>query len=628
MIGALGVVSRGLCAAKFYRGTSRRISPLINRRFFSGIAKSLSDNDSTIDDYLLIRMQKRQEMIDSGMNPYAYNYSRSHSTAELHEQFRDLPDGAENNDVSVQVSGRVMLKRSFGKKLTFFTLKDHVGTLQLYLETARLGAVQYAQILKWVDAGDIIGVKGTLKRTKKGELSVAATEWHMLTKSLEQLPDKHAGLQDANKRLRQRYTDMIMNNEVRRTIQLRSEIIQEMRSYLNNRAYLEVETPILSSHAGGADARPFTTHHNALNLSLNLRIATELYLKRLIVSGFDRIYEIGKIFRNEGISTRHNPEFTTIELYQSYSDYEDMMRLMEDLTAHICQKINSTLQVPYQVPRESAEAAGLTVISAEEDADNAAARTGTGADADSKSDLVTVMIDLTPPWRRISMSGIVHEVCGVDFHPLILQRNLEAAKTAAVDICGLKPVLVAGLHSAGEVLNAVFEEKCEKGLIQPTFITDYPVEISPLAKRHRTSLGEEQATSSAAPSTASNLFVERFEMFMVGREHANGFTELTDPVEQRERFVAQSTARRAATAAAVDSNDDGLLPEEEIDEDFLSALKTGMPPCGGIGIGIDRLVMLLTNSSTIRDVIAFPILRKEHTTVATSTAGVTGDAGK
>jgi len=584
MLRGIGVVSR-LGAGTVCKWFSRTYgSSLIMRSFCTGFTSKKLSADVQVDDYMMVRLQKRQEMIDSGVNPYAYNFTRSHSTDELHKQHIDLPNGAENIDVMVQLSGRVMLKRSFGKKLSFFTLKDHVGTVQLYLDSGRLGTEEYARVLKWVDAGDIIGVKGSVKRTNKGELSVAATEWHMLTKSLEQLPEKHAGLQDANKRLRQRHTDMIMNNEVRRTIQLRSEIIQEMRSYLNSRAYLEVETPILSSHAGGADARPFTTHHNALNLPLNLRIATELYLKRLIVSGFDRIYEIGKIFRNEGISTRHNPEFTSIELYQSYSDYEDMMRLMEGVVAHICLKLHGTLQVPYQVASEGAE---------EGDADPVS---GTAT---------TVMIDLTPPWRRISMSGIVEEVCGFNFHPLILRRDLDAAKEAAVDQCGLKPGMIKGLGSVGEVMNVVFEERCEKGLIQPTFITDYPLEISPLAKRHRAALMEDGNTSDT--SAACDHFVERFEMFMVGREHANGFSELTDPVEQRARFVAQTQAKRAE-----DAGFSGSVGENEIDEDFISALETGMPPCGGIGIGIDRLVMLLTNSTTIRDVIAFPILRKEN----------------
>jgi lysyl-tRNA synthetase, class II len=527
------------------------------------------------DDYMMVRKQKRQEMIDSGVNPYAYNFTRSHSFAELQEQHANLASGTEDTTAVVQVSGRVMLKRSFGKKLTFFTLKDHVGTLQLYLDSARLGEKEYAQILKWVDAGDIIGVKGSIKRTNKGELSVAATEWSMLTKSIEQLPEKHAGLQDADKRLRQRHIDMIMNSEVRRTIQLRSVIIQEMRSYLNTRGYLEVETPILSSDVGGADAKPFTTHHNALNLPLNLRIATELYLKRLIVSGFDRIYEIGKIFRNEGISPRHNPEFTSVELYQSYSDFEDMMQLMEGVVAHICLKLHGTLQVPYQLQ-----------VSTE---DGTVAKT-------------TTMIDLKPPWRRVSMCGIVQEGCGVDFRPLILRRDLAAAKEAAVALCGLPRGLVRDLGSAGEVLNAVFEERCEKGLIQPTFITEYPVEISPLAKRQRPPL-QSSSGEEGTDLAACDLFVERFEMFMVGREHANGFSELTDPVEQRERFQAQ--ARTQAEAA-------GVVGDGDVDEDFLSAMETGMPPCGGIGIGIDRLAMLLTNSSSIRDVIAFPILRKEN----------------
>lgn len=445
-------------------------------------------------DFLQVRLEKRIDMLEKNLKPYAYNFTSTHNTFELQELYKELAPGDENADV-VSISGRVLLKRNFGK-LMFLTIKDHCGTVQIYVDFKELSADIVDNMRKYIDMGDIIGVKGSLKRTNKGELSVKLNTWDMLTKSIQMLPEKHAGLQDVNKRYRQRHVDMIVNNSVFETLKTRSEIIQNMRAYLGDRGYLEVETPVLSSQAGGADAKPFVTHHNALDMPLTLRIATELYLKRLIVGGFNKIFEIGKIFRNEGISPRHNPEFTSIELYEAYTDYEDMMRLMENMTVELCTKIHGGTLIPYQEH-----------------------------DGERKP-----CIDLSLPWKRISMVDVVKEAFGpeADFYSLIINQDLKGARDLAI-ACGVDASLLIDIHSPGEVLNLVFEEKIESQLIQPTFVTDYPIEISPLSKRKR----------DPKNSYGDKYFVERFEMFMVGREHANGFSELTDPIEQRERFQLQ-----------------------------------------------------------------------------------------
>ena len=346
-----------------------------------------------------------------------------------------------------------------------------------------------------------------------------------------------------NKRYRQRHLDMIVNPEVRQAFRDRAFITAQLRKRLDEKGFLEIETPILQSQPGGADAKPFLTYHNSLDMNLTLRIATELHLKRLVVGGFNRVYEIGRIFRNEGLSTRHNPEFTSIELYQAYADYDDMMALTEELVAGIAQDLRGTTRLQYQ----------------------------------------NQTVDLTPPWRRVPMHHLVFETCGVDFLPLMASGDVEGARAAARAL-GLAEEMLASKASPGEVLNAVFEERCEALLIQPTFVTDHPVEVSPLAKPHRTKPG----------------MVERFELFMVGREHANAFSELTDPIDQRKRFERQAEKKAMGDDEACD-----------VDEEFLAALETGMPPTAGLGIGIDRLVMVLTDSATIRDVIAFPLLRKE-----------------
>ena len=503
-------------------------------------------NTSSLEAIRAIRLEKVEQLKDLGLNPYGYKWQVTHHTAELQAKYADLTNG-EEADESVSVAGRIIARRVFGK-LAFFTLQDETGKIQLYLEKKKIDTqmtdlpTAFNHLKKLTDSGDILGAKGTIKRTEKGELSIYVSEYEILTKSLLPLPDKWGGLTDIEKRYRQRYIDLIINPQVRENFRRRARVTAAIRRYLEERDFLEIETPVLQSEAGGAEARPFITYHNTLEMDLYLRIATELHLKRLVVGGFEKVFELGRIFRNEGVSTRHNPEFTTIEIYQAYGDYHDMMALIEDLIKTVAKEVIGTTEIPYQGEN----------------------------------------VNLENPWRRVTMHDVVKEKTGLDFNTF---ADFEAAKTAS-EAAGIE--VPNDCQSIGKLLNEAFEQKVEETLIQPTYVTDYPIEISPLAKPHRAKPG----------------LVERFELFIVGRETANGFSELTDPIDQRERLEAQA-AQKAA----------GNLEAHNVDEDFLAALEYGMPPTVGLGMGIDRLVMLLTDSFSIRDVIAFPLLKTESVVI-------------
>jgi lysyl-tRNA synthetase class 2 len=501
-----------------------------------------------LSDLRETRLEKARTLASLGRAPYALGFAASHRTAELQQAHGDLGPG-EERDQKVAVAGRVMTRRVMGK-LAFFTLADESGPIQLYIEKAALLAAHpdnpevFAQLTTLVDAGDWIGVEGSLKRTDRGELSVKVVDWQMLSKALQPLPDKWHGLADVEKRYRQRYLDLIVSPHTRDTFRRRARIVSTMRRWLDDRGFLEIETPVLQTEAGGADARPFETHHNTLDLPLTLRIATELHLKRLVVGGFERVYELGRIFRNEGISTRHNPEFTSVEIYQAYADYQVMMELTQELIVAAAQEVCGGTVITYQ---------------------------GTE-------------IDLTPPWRRATMHDLVQQTTGLDFTQWEGPDPAENRALAAAAMAEAGLEVPDAADCLGRLLVEAFEQTVEASLIQPTFVLDYPVENSPLARAHRSKPG----------------LVERFELFIVGRETANAFSELIDPVDQRQRLEQQQERRRAGDPEA-----------QTVDEDFLHALEVGMPPTGGLGIGIDRLVMLLTDSASIRDVIAFPLLRPE-----------------
>ncbi|GIP36370.1 lysine--tRNA ligase [Paenibacillus sp. J2TS4] len=490
-----------------------------------------------LNELLTIRRNKLDELRELGVDPFGHKYERSHTADNILKTYEEYTKEqlAEMN-VEVSIAGRIMQKRGMGKA-SFAHIQDLTGKIQIYVRKDTVDEVEYTAF-DILDIGDIVGVVGTVFKTQTGETSVKAKSVKVLSKSLYPLPDKFHGLKDVELRYRQRYVDLIMSEEVKETFMLRSKIIQSMRRYLDSQGYLEVETPTLHTIPGGAAARPFITHHNALDMELYMRIAIELHLKRLIVGGLEKVYEIGRVYRNEGISTRHNPEFTMIELYEAYADYEDIMRLTEQLIAHIAQEVLGTTTINYQGHE----------------------------------------VNLAPSWRRISMVDAIKEVVGVDFSQhLSDEEALALAKEHKVPV---EPGM-----TFGHIVNQFFETFVEETLIQPTFITGHPVAISPLAKK----------------SEADPRFTDRFELFIVAREHANAFTELNDPIDQRERFEAQLQERELG-------NDEAHM----MDEDFIHALEYGMPPTGGLGIGVDRLVMFLTNAPSIRDVLLFPHMRDKH----------------
>lgn len=478
--------------------------------------------------------QRRQKLFDlqkEGNDPFdVYKVKRTHTSQQIKGNYEQL-EGTE-----VVIAGRLMSKRVHGKA-GFSDVHDRYGKIQLYIKLDNVGEERLNEF-KLLDIGDIICVKGKVFKTRTEEITINIIDFKLLSKALKPLPEKWHGLKDPDLRYRQREVDIIVNSDVKETFIKRTEIIRGIREFLDSRDYLEVETPILSPVAGGAAARPFTTHHNSLDIDMYLRIATELYLKRCIIAGFEKVYDMGKNFRNEGIDIRHNPEFTMIELYEAYADYNDMMIIMEELTAFVCKKVNGTLKINYQ----------------------------------------DTEIDLTPPWKRITMVDAVKEYTDIDFN--LIKTDKEARNIAKEKHLELKKDLK---HcTKGDILNALFEEYVEEHLIQPTFICDYPVEISPLTKKKR----------------GNPEFTERFEGFIYGREVCNAYSELNDPIVQKERFIQQANERKLGDDEAYN-----------IDEEFMNALEIGMPPTGGLGIGVDRLVMILTNAYSIRDVILFPTMK-------------------
>ena len=476
-----------------------------------------------------IRMDKLKELQEAGKDPFEITkYDRTEFSKDIKDNFEQY----EEKDVSV--AGRIMAKRIMGKA-SFCTIQDSKGKIQSYVSINDLGEESY-KLFKTYDIGDIIGIKGFVFKTKTEEISIHAKEVTLLTKSLRDLPEKFHGLKDIDLRYRQRYVDLIVNPEVKETFLLRSKILKEIKKYLDEQDYLEVDTPILNTIAGGATARPFITHHNTLDIDMYLRIANELYLKRLIVGGFDRVYEMGRMFRNEGMDIKHNPEYTGMELYAAYQDYNDMMDITENMIRTVAKNVLGTSKINYQ-----------------------------GVD-----------LDLESPWRRVTMIEAIKEVTGVDFDKIETDEEaIKIAKEKGIEMEDSK-------QTRGYIINSFFEEFVEETLIQPTFICDYPVEVSPLTKR----------------KPSDKRLVERFEVFINKCEYGNAYSELNDPIDQRGRFVEQLKQREAGDEEA-----------NMMDEDFCMSLEYGMPPTGGLGIGIDRLVMLLTNSASIRDVILFPTMK-------------------
>lgn len=481
-----------------------------------------------INQLLKVRRDKLKDLQDNGKDPFVITkYDVTHHSQEVKDNFETL------EGQSVSLAGRVMSKRVMGKA-SFCHIQDLQGMIQSYVARDSIGEEEY-KAFKKMDIGDIVGLKGEVFKTKTGEISIHASEITLLSKSLQILPEKFHGLTNTDIRYRQRYVDLIMNPEVKDTFIKRSQIIKEIRNFLDGRGFMEVETPMLVSNAGGAAARPFETHYNALDEDVKLRISLELYLKRLIVGGLERVYEIGRVFRNEGVDTRHNPEFTLMELYQAYTDYEGMMELTESMFRYLAEKVCGSAVIKYN----------------------------------------ETVIDMSKPFERITMIDAVKKYSGVDFSQVATD---EEAKALADE----HHIEYEARHKKGDIINLFFEEFCEDKMIQPTFVMDHPVEISPLTKK----------------KPENPELVERFELFIYGREMCNAYSELNDPIDQRERFAAQEEAFAAGDEEA-----------NHTDEDFLNALEIGMPPTGGIGYGIDRLVMLLTDSQAIRDVLLFPTMK-------------------
>ncbi len=497
----------------------------------NGQVKNAQQNKPVVseNDIIKVKKEKLAELQNSGNDPFSVmTYDVSNHTKDIKDDF----EAFENKTVSV--AGRMMSKRVMGKA-SFINLADKLGNIQCYVSRDAIGVDEYQNFKKMIDVGDIIGVKGYVFKTQTGEISIHAESLLLLSKSLQVLPEKFHGLTDTDIRYRQRYVDLMMNPEVKDTFIKRSQIMREIRNFLDAKGFMEVETPVLVANAGGAAARPFETHYNALDEDVRLRISLELYLKRLIVGGLERVYEIGRVFRNEGLDARHNPEFTLMELYQAYTDYNGMMDLTEEMFRTVAQNVCGTTKISYQ----------------------------------------GVEIDLGKPFERITMVDAVKKYAGVDFDEI---KTDEEAKQAAKE----KHIEFEERHKKGDILNLFFEEFAEEHLVQPTFVMDHPIEISPLTKKKPDKPG----------------YVERFELFITQREMCNAYSELNDPIDQRERFEAQEALKALGDEEA-----------NSIDEDFLNALAYGMPPTGGIGYGLDRLVMLLTDQPAIRDVLLFPTMK-------------------
>lgn len=482
-----------------------------------------------INKLIEVRIDKLKELQQAGKDPFLV------TKCDVDSYSKDIKDSfVDETEPSVKIAGRIMSKRAMGKA-SFCDIQDHEGRIQVYVKKDLIGDESYEDFKKY-DIGDIVAIEGVVFKTHMGEISIRASKVTLVTKSLRPLPEKWHGLKDIDLRYRQRYVDLIVNQDVKETFMKRNKILKEIKNYLDQKGYLEVETPILNVIAGGAAARPFVTHHNTLDMDMYLRIANELFLKRLIVGGFNKVYEMGRMFRNEGMDIKHNPEFTNIELYSAFEDYNDMMDLSEDMIRKVAINVTGDSKITYQ----------------------------------------GVEIDLGATWKRISMIDAIKEVTGVDFNNINTDEEAkDAAKKIGVELDKLNNV-------RGRIINQVFEDKVENTLIAPTFIIDYPIEVSPLTKK----------------KPSDSRLTERFEIFIGGREYGNAYSELNDPIDQRERFMEQLKQKQAGDEEAND-----------IDEDFLQAIEYGMPPTGGLGIGVDRLIMLLTDSSSIRDILFFPTMK-------------------